>query len=57
MVTSPYEWKFLEWNLKPQTNKQTNIQTKDQHDKTHVTKSKDVELKFSAVDIGLSRNY
>ena len=24
MVTSPYEWKILEWNEKPQTNKQTN---------------------------------
>ena len=23
MVTSPCEWKFLEWNTKPQTNKHT----------------------------------
>ena len=23
MVTSPYEWKILEWDEKPQTNKQT----------------------------------
>ena len=22
MVTSPYEWKILEWDEKPQTNKQ-----------------------------------
>ena len=22
MVTSPYEWKFLEWDNKPQTNEQ-----------------------------------
>ena len=28
MVTSPYEWKTLEWDDKPkQTNKQTNKQT------------------------------
>ena len=27
MVTSPYEWKILEWNDKPQINK-TNQQTK-----------------------------
>ena len=24
MVTSPYEWNILEWDEKPQTNKQTN---------------------------------
>ena len=24
IVTSPYEWKILEWDDKPQTNKQTN---------------------------------
>ena len=24
MVTSPYEWKILEWDENPQTNKQTN---------------------------------
>ena len=23
MMTSPYEWKILEWDYKPQTNKQT----------------------------------
>ena len=27
MVTSPNEWKILEWVEKPQTNKQTNKQT------------------------------
>ena len=25
MVTSPYEWKILEWDEELQTNKQTNI--------------------------------
>ena len=25
MVTSPYDWKILEWDDKPQTNKQSNI--------------------------------
>ena len=29
MVTSPYEWKFLELDEKPKTNKQTNNQTND----------------------------
>ena len=28
MVTSPYEWKILEWDDKLQTNKQTNKQYK-----------------------------
>ena len=29
MVTSPYEWKILEWDDQPQTNKQTNKKRMD----------------------------
>ena len=28
MVTSPYEWKILEWNDKPQINKQIKYRSK-----------------------------
>ena len=37
MVTSSYEWKILEWDEKPQTNKPTNKQTYKQLNKSNNT--------------------
>ena len=36
MVTSPYEWKILECDGKPQTNKQTNKQTRNLYGDTEL---------------------
>ena len=42
MVTSPDEWKILEWDEKPQTNKQTKISQREKYGSQMVPGKKNI---------------